>query len=362
MQHIIDHKRNTRLAFIRNDQNKLRSEQYDPLHEHVNNLGNDHNVRPGRVVVLPSTYVRSPRALKEIFEDAVAIIKKYGKPDLFITFTCNPKWREITEYLYPGQTANDRPDLVIRVFKLKLNNLLNDIFRYSVLGKVITHAQLKTAHDINNLISAKIPDTIVNRDLYDVVKTCMLHGPCDILNPKSPCMKDGVCSKNYRKEFIDNTAAVHNGYPRYRCRDNDLVTNIKAYMAVNALKYLCKYICKGHDCTNVLINELINHDEVNTFLDCCYVSASEALWRIFEYPISHMSHTNIRLKVHLPENQLVYFREEAEQMALDCAPQGDTHLTAWFKLNTENERAHCYLYVDIHYHFIFDDKHCKRKF
>ena len=59
-----------RLAFIRNNQNKLRSEQYDVLHEHVNNLGNDHNVRPGRVVALPSTYVGSPRALKENFEDA----------------------------------------------------------------------------------------------------------------------------------------------------------------------------------------------------------------------------------------------------------------------------------------------------
>ena len=117
-----------RLAFIRNNQNKLKSDQYDVLHEHVNNLGNDHNVRPERVVVLPSTYVGSPRALKENFEDAMAIIKKYGKPDLFITFTCNPKWREITENLYPGQTASDRPDFVIQVFKIKLNNLLNDIF------------------------------------------------------------------------------------------------------------------------------------------------------------------------------------------------------------------------------------------
>ena len=109
-----------RLSFVRNNQNKLRSEQYDVLHEHVINLGNDHNVRPGRVVVLPSTYVGSPRALKENFEDAMAIIKKYGKPDLFITFTCNPKWRAITENLYPGQTASDRPDFVIQVFKIKL--------------------------------------------------------------------------------------------------------------------------------------------------------------------------------------------------------------------------------------------------
>ncbi|XP_047136782.1 uncharacterized protein LOC124813574 [Hydra vulgaris] len=400
-----------RLAFIRNNQNKLRRKQYDALHEHVNNIANDRNIRPGRVVVLPSSYVGSPRALKENFEDAMAIIKKYGKPDLFITFTCNPKWREITENLYPGQTANDRPDFVTRVFKLKLNNLLNDIFKHGVLGKVVTHVQviefqkrglphahilhhlanddkLETAQDINNLICAEIPDPIVNRELYDIIKTCMIHSPCGILNPNSPCMKDGVCSKNYPKEFSANTVAVHNGYPRYRRRDDGLVINIKgnnvdncwvvpynpwlskkyqahinveACMSVKAVKYLYKYIYKGHDCANVLINEQINHDEVNTFLDCRYVSAPEALWRIFEYPISHMSHTIIRLKVHLPENQIVYFREREEQVALDRAAHRGTHLTAWFKLNSENEGAHRYSYVDILYHFVFDDKHCKWK-
>ncbi|XP_065645689.1 uncharacterized protein LOC136076147 [Hydra vulgaris] len=164
-----------RLAFIRNNQNKQRSKQYDALHEHVNNLGNDHNVRPGRVVVLPLTYVGSPRALKENY--ALAIIKKYD------------------------QTANDRPDLVTRVFKLKLNNLLNDIFKHGLLRKVVTHVQviefqkrglphvyillhfanddkLETAHDINNLIPTEIPDLIVNCDLYDVVKTVVILFYC----------------------------------------------------------------------------------------------------------------------------------------------------------------------------------------
>ncbi|XP_047137902.2 uncharacterized protein LOC124814343 [Hydra vulgaris] len=131
-----------RLAFIRNNQNKLRSEQYDALHEHVINRANDLNVRPGRVVILPSSYVGSPRALKENFEDAMAVIKKYGKPDLFITFTCNPKWREIVENLNPGQTANDRPDLVCRVFKMKLKFFLEDIFKHGVLGKVVSHVQV----------------------------------------------------------------------------------------------------------------------------------------------------------------------------------------------------------------------------
>ncbi|XP_065650490.1 uncharacterized protein LOC136078635 [Hydra vulgaris] len=341
----------------------------------------------------------------------MAIIKKYGKPDLFITFTCNPKWREITENLYPGQTANDGPDLVTRLFKLKLNNLLNDIFKHGVLGKVVTHVQviefqkrgllhahillhlanddkLETAQDINNLICAEIPDPVVNRELYDIIKTCMIHGSCGILNPNSPCIIDGVCSKNYPKEFNAKTVAVHNGYPQYRRRDDGLVINIKGNnvdnrwvvpynpglskkcqahinvkvcMFVKAVKYLYKYIYKGHDCANVLINEQVNHNEVNAFLDCRFVSAPEALWRIFEYPISHISHTIIRLKVHLPESQIVYFREGEEQVALDRAAQCDTHLAAWLKLSSENEGAHRYSYVDISYHFVFDDKHCKWK-
>ena len=61
-------------------------------------------------------------------------------------------------------------------------------------------------------------------------------------------------------------------------------------MSVKAVKYLYKCIYKGHDCANILINGQINHDEVNIFLDCHYVSAPVALWQIFEYPISHMSH------------------------------------------------------------------------
>ncbi|XP_065679048.1 uncharacterized protein LOC124814923 [Hydra vulgaris] len=298
---------------------------------------------------------------------------------------------------------------ILTTLPMILNNLLNDIFKHGVLGKVVTHVQviefqrrglphahillhlanddkLETSQDIDNLICAEIPDPIVNCELYDIIKTCMIHGPCGILNPNSPCMKDGVCSIKYPKDFNANTVAVHNGYPRYRRRDKGLVINIKgnnvdnrwvvpynpwlskkyqayinveACMSVKAVKYLYKYIYKGHDCANVLINEQVNHDEINTFLDCRYVSAPEALRRIFEYPISHMSHSIISLKVHLPENKIVYFREGEEQVALDRAAHRDTHLTAWFKLNSENEAANRYSYVDIPYHFVFDDKHSK---
>ena len=54
-----------RLAFIRNKKKQLRSEQYNDLHEGVFNSANDLDVRPGRVFILSSQYVGSPRALKK---------------------------------------------------------------------------------------------------------------------------------------------------------------------------------------------------------------------------------------------------------------------------------------------------------
>ena len=59
------------------------------------------------------------------YRNAMTIVRKYGEPDLFITMTCNPNWREITENLFPGQSPYDRPDLIARVFNLKKNHLLN---------------------------------------------------------------------------------------------------------------------------------------------------------------------------------------------------------------------------------------------
>ena len=53
----------------------------------------------------------------------MAIVCKFGKPDLFLTFTCNPKAKSITENLPPGVGAENRPDLVARVFKRQLHEL-----------------------------------------------------------------------------------------------------------------------------------------------------------------------------------------------------------------------------------------------
>ncbi|XP_026467796.1 uncharacterized protein LOC113371383 [Ctenocephalides felis] len=98
-----------RLNFIRFNQAKLRSEEYIHLRDAVSTEGNAANI--GRLTILPATYIGSPRHMHEYAQDAMTYVRHYGRPDLFITFTCNPKWIEITELLLPGQTSSDRHEL-----------------------------------------------------------------------------------------------------------------------------------------------------------------------------------------------------------------------------------------------------------
>ena len=75
--------------------------------------------------------------LNQSSKDGMAIVREYGKPDLFITMTCNPKWPEIVNELRPGQEPQDRPDIVARVFKDKMDQLMNDLVQGGCFGKVV---------------------------------------------------------------------------------------------------------------------------------------------------------------------------------------------------------------------------------
>jgi hypothetical protein len=57
----------------------------------------------------------------------MAIVQHFRKPTFFITFTANPKWPEIVENLLPRQQPNDQPDLITRVFFLKVKELIADL-------------------------------------------------------------------------------------------------------------------------------------------------------------------------------------------------------------------------------------------
>ena len=74
--------------------------------------------------------------MTQLYQDAMGIVRNYGKPDIFLTFTCDTKWEEITQSLLLGQVANDRPDLVSRVFRMKLKELISDLEK-GLLGQPV---------------------------------------------------------------------------------------------------------------------------------------------------------------------------------------------------------------------------------
>ena len=76
------------------------------------------------------------------YQDAMATVQKYGKPDNFIMFTCNPAWPDINEALLSGQNASDWRDIVTRVFRGQLNKLLREIMNDSIFGRSLAHMQV----------------------------------------------------------------------------------------------------------------------------------------------------------------------------------------------------------------------------
>ena len=88
----------------------------------------------GTAYVLPSSYIVSPRHMQQYIQDAITYVRAYGRPDHFITFTCNSNWDEIKNLLLSGKTSMHRHDITARVLKQKLRSLMNLITHHSVFG------------------------------------------------------------------------------------------------------------------------------------------------------------------------------------------------------------------------------------
>uniref|UniRef100_A0A8C5QEM6 ATP-dependent DNA helicase n=1 Tax=Leptobrachium leishanense TaxID=445787 RepID=A0A8C5QEM6_9ANUR len=70
----------------------------------------------------------------------------------------------------------------------------------------------------------------------------------------------------------------------------------------------------------------------------------------------HQTHTIVRLQIHLPGEQSVYFNEDNIRNAIERTQSRDTTLTAWFTLNRVDVAAREFLYTDIPQHFVFQRK------
>ena len=256
----------------------------------------------------------------------VILVSRFGRPDYFVTMTASPAWPEIANNLRKGEKTQDRPDLVARVFRLKLRALLNALVKEHFLGKVIAHTYVveyqkrglphahillimvgtdkpRTPNDIDLKVIAEIPCRDTEPELYNLVDTFMVHGPCGSLNPECPCMDNGVRSKHYPKPLSSETIVNVNGYPQYRRRhvmpDDDQPRtvkdgnqgvqwivpcnprlllrfrchiNIEVCTTIRAVKDLYKYSYKGPDRASLEYTR----DEIRDFLDTRWVALPEA--------------------------------------------------------------------------------------
>ncbi|CAN6859813.1 unnamed protein product, partial [Brassica oleracea] len=124
-----------RLFYLRMNQKSLRSDSYDSIQQ-AENSGKTDMHEQGSRFVLPASFTGGARYMKNMYLDAMAICKYFGFPDYFITFTCNPKWPEITRHLQPRKlSAEDRPEILSRIFKIKLESLMTDLTDKQLLGK-----------------------------------------------------------------------------------------------------------------------------------------------------------------------------------------------------------------------------------
>ncbi|KAH9611470.1 hypothetical protein KSS87_003203 [Heliosperma pusillum] len=253
------------------------------------------------VSLCPSSFQGGEAFMKENYLDAMTICKWFGYPDLFITFTCNPKWPEITRFVTKrGMRAEDRPDI--------------------------------------------ISDPVEDHVLHVVVCAHMLHGPCGTAKQDSPCMVGGRCSKYYPKECTERTTVDKDGYPIYKRRKNRVVVfkdgvpmsngsvipynpqllfkyrahiNVEWCNQSRAIKYLFNYINKGPDRVTMQSSYSRSNDqdpglldEIKRYYDCRYISACEAVWRIFGFHIHYKSPSVERLHYHLSGEQPVVFDDD----------------------------------------------------
>lgn len=393
-----------RLLYIRQNQSKLRTDEYIHLRVAIANDGDIENL--GRLVILPSSFTGSPRHMQEYAQDAMTYVRKYGRPDLFITFTCNSSWKEIKDELQYGQKPHDRHDIIARVFRQKQVKFIKAVVKSCIFGEVISwmysiewqkrglpHSHnliwLKEkihSNQIDEVIKAEFPNPLEDLVLYEIIVKDMIHGPCGILNMQSPCMKNNKCSKRYPRSFLSETVTGNDRYPKYRRRppseggftakikvrgeeieiDNRWVVpynpllskmfkahiNVEYCSSVKSIKYVCKYINKGSDMAVFGITDENRYDEILRYQMGRYISSNEAVWRILGFPIHDRNPAVFHLSVHLENGQRVYFTSQTAQKVVNQPL--NTTLTAFFKLCQNDPFAKTLFYPDVPSYYTWD--------
>ena len=121
------------------------------------------------------------------------------------------------------------------------------------------------------------------------------------------------------------------------------------------------YAQKFSDNTNNIVKNGVN--EINKFVDARYVSASEAVWRIFGFDVNQQAPHTIRLPVHLEHMQTILFKATDKPQDI-LEKNKETQLTQFFEMNKTDEIARQLNYYEMPLKFLWNrrkKKWTKRK-
>jgi hypothetical protein len=128
---------------------------------------------------------------------------------------------------------------------------------------------------------------------------------------------------------------------RYNCH-----INVEACSSIKAMKYLFKYIYKGHDQASFSVNADQNDrddgviNEIKQYRNARYISPSEAVHRIFGFPMFGVYPAILQLQLHLPGMPSVTYNNDRNLENVVSRPGSNrTTLIEYFTKNHEERTA-----------------------
>ncbi|KAK1401461.1 hypothetical protein POM88_001066 [Heracleum sosnowskyi] len=184
----------------------------------------DMNDIDATIVAALSDILNRENALVEIYKQVRERFRGIEQSDVRLRLL---ERRATDGRLQGSQYASVCPDIIARVFKIKLDMMLSDLTKKDALGRLravvytiefqkrgLPHAHivlwladgdiLLTPTDIDNVICAEIPNKDTDIVGYNAVSQYMMHGPCGEANPR----RDTGLTVEVNKIYLDNRHVV----------------------------------------------------------------------------------------------------------------------------------------------------------
>lgn len=325
----------------------------------------------GRLWRIPSNIRGSDRYRKEKVQLGMAHVFRLGIPTLFITFTANCNWPEITSRLPPGHKWYHHPELVAEVFQLKLQELIRGLkggtyfngrkaqfIQYCIefQKRGVPHAHILvrlegdqpvTPNEVDQLSTCSIPlpcaagcgfcrpcklRSLVLRHMTHSCYADRCGSPCKYGFPFAVCPESMIGTDGrWLLKRAPHESLIVPYHPELLLRFD---AHINVLVAANSrcIYYLRKYMSKRLDCVEAQIQQPCRnlHEELNAFYKARMLTACEAVWMALGYDFNFFWPPLQAVQLNLPGTQTISFDEGDENEDIEEKVTKKTDIEVYF--------------------------------